>query len=102
MQMRGEEKDHTMDKSVRSGVEVSAFLNELAKSIAVYCADLEDYVVKSLSQIHEENGAMSKAIADNLSVLSGMLLPSHKAISLSMLMAPARGPKSMLEYEQVN
>tara|TARA_Y100001973_G_scaffold101398_1_gene164473 strand:+ start:3141 stop:3863 length:723 start_codon:yes stop_codon:yes gene_type:complete len=93
------EKDEKMDKSVRSGVEVSDFLNELTKSIAVYCADLEDHVVKSLEQIHEENGAMSKAIAENLAVLTDVVAKSQGNIA-EYAEGPARGPKSMLDMSK--
>ena len=94
-----EEDDDKMGKSVRSGVEVSDFLNELTKSIAIYCADLEDHVVKSLNQIHQENGAMSKAIAENLSVLSGVVAQSQGNIA-EYAEGPARGPKSMLNLSK--
>jgi hypothetical protein len=90
-----EEEEEDLGKSVRSGVEVSDFLNALAKSIAVYCADLEDHVVKSLGQIHEENGAMSKAIAENLAVLGDVVAKSQGNIA-DYAEGPARGPKSML------
>jgi len=94
-----DEDEDEMGKSVRSGVEVSDFLNELTKSIAIYCADLEDHVVKSLNQIHEENGAMSKAIAENLSVLSGVVAQSQGNIA-EYAEGPARGPKSMLNLSK--
>ncbi len=98
-EMRAMEKDDKIDKSVRSGVEVSEFLNELTKSIAVYCADLEDHVVKSLEQIHEENGAMSKAIAENLAVLTDVVTKSQGNIA-EYAEGPARGPKSMLDMSK--
>ena len=94
-----EEEEERLGKSARSGVEVSDFLNALAKSIAVYCADLEDHVVKSLGQIHEENGAMSKAIAENLAVLGDVVAKSQGNIA-DYAEGPARGPKSMLNMSK--
>jgi hypothetical protein len=94
-----EDKEDEMDKSVRSGVEVSDFLNELTKSIAVYCSNLEDHVIKSLNQIHEENGAMSKAIAENLSVLNDVVAQSQGNIA-EYAEGPARGPLSMLDMSK--
>ena len=81
------------------GVEVSDFLNELTKSVAIYCADLEDHILKSLTQIHEENGAMSKAIADNLVVLSDIVTKSQGNIA-EYASEPTRGPKSMLDMSK--
>jgi hypothetical protein len=81
------------------GVEVSDFLNELTKSIALYCNDLEDYVTKSLIQIHEENGAMSKAIAENLVTLNDVVQKSQGNIT-EYAEGPARGPKSMLDMSK--
>ena len=92
-----EEEDH--EKSLSKGVEVSEFLNALTKSIAVYCADLEDFVIKSISQVHEENGAMSKAIAENLVVLNDIVTQSQGNIA-EYAEGPARGPKSMLDMSK--
>jgi hypothetical protein len=86
-------------RSMSKGVEVSDFLNELTKSVAIYCADLEDYILKSLSQIHEENGAMSKAIAENLVVLEDIITKSQGNIA-EYASEPARGPKSMLDLSK--
>ena len=86
-------------KQMSKGVEVSEFLNALTKSIAVYCADLEDFVVKSISQVHEENGAMSKAIAENLVVLNDVVTKSQGNIA-EYAEGPARGPKSMLDMSK--
>jgi hypothetical protein len=84
---------------VRKGVEVSEFLNELAKSIAVYCSQLEDTVEKSLQQMHYEQGEVAKAIAHNLDVLSGVLSKSESNI-VQYADEPARGPKSMLDMSK--
>jgi len=84
---------------VRKGVEVSEFLNELTKSIVVYCSQLEDTVEKSLQQMHHEQGEMAKAIAHNLDVLSGVLSKSETNIT-QYADGPARGPKSMLDMSK--
>jgi hypothetical protein len=96
-----DEDEDDMDKSygLSKGVEVSEFLNELTKSIVIYCNDLEDYVTKSLVQIHEENGAMSKAIAENLVTLNDIVEKSQGNIS-EYAEGPARGPKSMLDMSK--
>ena len=94
-----EEEEEVQYKSLRSGVEVSAFLNALTKSVAIYCAELEDHIVKSLSQIHEENGAMSKAIADNLLALEDVVTKSQGNIA-EYAEEPARAPKSMLDMSK--
>ena len=101
-----EEDEDEMDKGygyghakMSKGVEVSDFLNELTKSIALYCNDLEDYVTKSLIQIHEENGAMSKAIAENLVTLNDVVQKSQGNIT-EYAEGPARGPKSMLDMSK--
>jgi len=100
---REEEEDPDMDKgygsSVSKGVEVSDFLNELTKSIAVYCNDLEDFVTKALFQVHEENGAMSKAIAENLMSLNDIIEKSQGNIT-EYAEGPSRGPKSMLDMSK--
>jgi len=104
-EMRAMESDDDVDKAgygygkMHKGVEVSQFLNALAKSIAVYCSDLEDFVVKSISQVHEENGAMSKAIAENLVVLNDVVTKSQGNIA-EYAEGPARGPKSMLDMSK--
>ena len=105
--MEAEEEEDDMDKAgyggyghkVSKGVEVSEFLNALTKSIAVYCAGLEDFVIKSISQVHEENGAMSKAIAENLVVLNDLVTKSQGNIA-EYAEGPARGPKSMLDMSK--
>lgn len=84
---------------VRKGVEVSEFLNELTKSIAVYCSQLEDTIEKSLQQMHYEQGEMAKAIAHNLDVLSDVLSKSENNI-VQYADEPARGPKSMLDLSK--
>ena len=84
---------------VRKGVEVSEFLNELTKSIAVYCSQLEDTVEKSLLQIHYEQGEMAKAIAHNLSVLDDNLSKSQENV-VKYADEPVRGPKSMLDLSK--
>jgi len=94
-----EEEEEEVEKSVRAGVEVSEFLNELTKSVALYCATLEDHVIKSLSQIHEENGAMSKAIAENLVALEDVVAKSQGNIA-EYADEPARAPKSMLDMSK--
>ena len=94
-----EEEEEEVEKSVRAGVEVSDFLNELTKSVALYCATLEDHVIKSLSQIHEENGAMSKAIAENLVALEDVVAKSQGNIA-EYADEPARAPKSMLDMSK--
>ena len=88
-----------MQPPVRKGVEVSEFLNELTKSIVVYCSQLEDTVEKSLQQMHYEQGEMAKAIAHNLDVLSDVLSKSESNIT-QYADAPARGPKSMLDMSK--
>jgi hypothetical protein len=102
-EMRAMESDDEVDKGyghkMSKGVEVSEFLNALTKSIAVYCADLEDFVIKSISQVHEENGAMSKAIAENLVVLNDIVVKSQGNIA-EYAEGPARGPKSMLDMSK--
>ena len=103
-----EDDDEEMDKAnyggmmqspVRKGVEVSEFLNELTKSIVVYCSQLEDTVEKSLQQMHFEQGEMAKAIAHNLDVLSDVLSKSESNIT-QYADGPARGPKSMLDMSK--
>ena len=84
---------------VKKGVEVSEFLNELTKSIVVYCSQLEDTVEKSLQQMHYEQGEMAKAIAHNLDVLSDVLSKSENNI-VQYADEPARGPKSMLDMSK--
>ncbi len=84
---------------MNKGVEVSEFLNELTKSIAVYCHQLEDTIEKSLVQIHHEQGEMAKSIAHNLSVLDDELSKSIGNI-VEYADAPARGPKSMLDMSK--
>ena len=84
---------------MNKGVEVSDFLNELTKSIAVYCHQLEDTIEKSLVQIHHEQGEMAKSIAHNLSVLDDELSKSMGNI-VEYADAPARGPKSMLDMSK--
>jgi len=88
-----------MQPPVRKGVEVSEFLNELTKSIVVYCSQLEDTVEKSLQQMHYEQGEMAKAIAHNLDVLSDVLSKSESNIT-QYADEPARGPKSMLDMSK--
>jgi len=86
-----DEKD--VEKSVRTGVEVSEFLGELTKSIAIYCNDLEDAVIKSISDLHNENGEVVKSLAYNLSVLSDTINGSKDNL-VKYAEGPARGPKS--------
>ena len=93
------DKGHGYGSSVSKGVEVSDFLNELTKSIAVYCNDLEDFVTKALFQVHEENGAMSKAIAENLMSLNDIIEKSQGNIT-EYAEGPSRGPKSMLDMSK--
>ena len=85
--------DDKVDKSVRTGVEVSEFLGELTKSIAIYCNDLEEAVIKSIAQLHDENGEVVKSLAYNLSVLSDAIGDSKDNI-VKYAEGPARGPKS--------
>ena len=84
---------------MKKGVEVSEFLNELTKSIAVYCNQLEDTIEKSLLQIHHEQGEMAKAIAHNLSTFDDTLSKSFDNI-VEYAGEPARGPKSMLDMSK--
>tara|TARA_R110002051_G_scaffold322118_2_gene411746 strand:- start:268 stop:978 length:711 start_codon:yes stop_codon:yes gene_type:complete len=90
---------YDMAPPVKKGVEVSEFLNELTKSIVVYCSQLEDTVEKSLQQMHHEQGEMAKAIAHNLDVLSDVLSKSENNI-VQYAGEPARGPKSMLDMSK--
>jgi len=92
----GKEED---DEDVKKGVEVSEFLSELTKSIAVYSNYLEDYVSKSILQLHEEHGGMAKAIAENLVILSDMIQKSEGNIS-EYSEEPARAPKSVVSMEK--
>jgi len=101
-----DDDDDDMNKSqseiqqpAQRGVEVSVFLNELTKSIAVYCNHLEDYVEKSLYQVHLENGEMSKAVAQNLSALSEVIEKSQDNIT-QYAEEPARGPLSMTDMNK--
>ena len=41
---------------VKYGVEVSQFISELTKAVAIHSADLHDFVVKSITDLHAENG----------------------------------------------
>jgi hypothetical protein len=95
---RDEEEDEEED-DVKKGVEVSEFLAELTKSIARYSSYLEDYVEKSILQLHEEHGGMAKAIAENLVTLSGMIQKSEGNIS-DFAEEPTRAPKSMMSLEK--
>ena len=85
--------DDKVDKSVRTGVEVSEFLGELTKSIAIYCNDLEDSVIKSIAELHTENGEVVKSLAYNLSVVSDLVNGSKENL-VKYADGPARGPKS--------
>ena len=87
------EVEETTEKSVRTGVEVSDFLGELTKAIAIYCDDLENAVVKSISELHVENGEVVKSLAHNLSVMSDVISGSKENI-MKYAEGPARGPKS--------
>ena len=93
---RDEEED---DDDVKKGVEVSEFLSELTKSIALYVNYLEGYVEKSILQLHEEHGGMAKAIAENLVILSDMVQKSEGNIS-DFADEPTRAPKSMMSLEK--
>jgi hypothetical protein len=96
----GDEEEEEEDKvSMSKGVEVSQFLHELTKSVAIYCYELEGLITKSLNQIHEENGAMSKAIAENLVSLNDIICKSQDNIN-EYAEGPARGPKSMLDMSK--
>ena len=94
-----EEKEEKTEKSISSGVEVSDFLNELTKSIVSYFYTLEDYVEKSLAQLHAENGQMSKAIAENLVVFNEIIAKSQDNL-LQYSEDAARAPKSMLDLSK--
>ena len=89
----GKKAARKVKKSVRTGVEVSEFLGELTKAIAVYCNDLEDAVIKSVAELHTENGEIVKSLAYNLSVLSEAVDGSKDNI-VKYADGPARGPKS--------
>ena len=88
-----DDEEETTEKSIRTGVEVSDFLGELTKAIAVYCDDLEGAVVKSISELHVENGEIVKSLAHNLSVMSDVIGGSKENI-VKYAEGPARGPKS--------
>ena len=94
-----EEDDEDKEDKMSKGVEVSEFLHELTKSVAIYCYELEGLITKSLNQIHEENGAMSKAIAENLVALNDIISKSQDNIN-EYAEGPARGPKSMLDMSK--
>ena len=94
-----EEEEEEGKVSMSKGVEVSQFLHELTKSVAIYCYELEGLITKSLNQIHEENGAMSKAIAENLVSLNDIICKSQDNIN-EYAEGPARGPKSMLDMSK--
>lgn len=98
-EMEEDEEEEDTEKSISSGIEVSQFLNELTKSIASYCYHLEDFVEKSLAQLHAENGQMSKAIAENLVVFNGIIEKSQENL-LQYSEEAARGPKSMLDLSK--
>jgi|7_EtaG_2_1085326.scaffolds.fasta_scaffold00679_11 hypothetical protein len=83
-----------VNKSVRYGVEVSEFLGELTKAIAIYCDDLENAVIKSIGDLHAENGEVVKALAHNLTSVSELVSGSQENI-VRYADGPARGPKSM-------
>ena len=82
-----------VNKSVRTGVEVSEFLGELTKSVAIYCHDLEESIIKSIADLHSENGEVVKSLAYNLSVISEAVDGSKDNI-VKYADGPARGPKS--------
>jgi hypothetical protein len=86
-------------EDVKKGVEVSEFLSELTKSIALYSNYLEGYMEKSILQLHEEHGGMAKAIAENLVTLSDMIQKSEGNIS-DFAEEPTRAPKSMMSLEK--
>ena len=88
-----DDKKKKVKKSVRTGVEVSEFLGELTKAIAIYCNDLEDAVIKSVADLHSENGEVVKSLAYNLSVLSDAVNGSRENI-VKYADGPARGPKN--------
>ena len=90
---RRDESRGEMGKSVRTGVEVSEFLGELTKSIAIYCHDLEESIIKSIADLHSENGEVVKSLAYNLSVISDTVNGSKDNI-VKYADGPARGPKS--------
>ena len=94
-----EEEEEETEKSLTSGIEVSQFLNELTKSIASYCYHLEDYVEKSLAQLHSENGQMSKAIAENLVVFNEIIEKSQDNL-VQYSEDAAHAPKSMLDLSK--
>ena len=96
---RREEEEEDEDEDVKKGVEVSEFLSELTKSIALYANYLEGYVEKSILQLHEEHGGMAKAIAENLVILSDMIQKSEGNIS-DFADEPTRAPKSMMSLEK--
>ena len=89
-----EDKKKSLGKSVRYGVEVSEFLGELTKAIAIYCDDLENAVIKSIGDLHAENGEVVKALAHNLTSVSELVSGSQENI-VRYADGPARGPKSM-------
>jgi len=88
-----DDKKKNVKKSVHTGVEVSEFLGELTKSIAFYCHDLEESVIKSIADLHSENGEIVKSLAYNLSVISEAIDGSKDNI-VKYAEGPARGPKS--------
>lgn len=86
-------------QSASRGVEVSVFLNELTKSIAIYCNNLEGFIEKSIMQVHVENGEMAKAIASNLLTMNEVIEKSQDNI-VRYAEEPVRGPKSMLDMNK--
>jgi len=94
-----EEKAYGMHKSQNRGVEVSEFLSELTKAVAIHCAELEDQVTKSLYALHAEKGEIVKALAENLIILDGAITKSHDNI-VKYADEPARGPKSVLDMSK--
>jgi len=84
---------------VKYGVEVSQFLSELAKAVAIHSARLEDFVVKSIEGLHAENGEIVKALAENLSILDTEISKSQENI-VRYSEGAARGPKSMTDMSK--
>ena len=86
-------------EDVKVGVEVSQFMSELTKAVAIHCSNLQGWVTKSISDLHAENGEIVKALADNLAILDTEISKSQENI-IAYSEGAARGPKSITDMSK--
>tara|TARA_Y100000310_G_C20578856_1_gene761935 strand:+ start:595 stop:1284 length:690 start_codon:yes stop_codon:yes gene_type:complete len=82
-----------------NAVEVSQFMTELTKAVAIHCSNLQEWVVKSVQDLHAENGEIVKALAENLSILDTEISKSQENI-VKYSEGAARGPKSVTDMSK--